>query len=156
MNANRTAMTKSDKALSLFAQGFSCSQSVLTSFSDEYGIPEDIGLKIACAFGGGMGRRQLTCGAVSGALMVLGLQFGMARGDDISRKLDTYNKTTEFIETFRKQNGSLNCRELLLGLDMNNPADLVKIEEQNLFQTICYKCVKDAVEITEKIISATG
>ena len=54
-------MTKSEKAVTLFSQGFNCSQSVLTAFCSEFNISENECLKIACAFGGGMGRRQLTC-----------------------------------------------------------------------------------------------
>ena len=65
-------MTKSEKAVALFAKGYNCSQSVLTSFGQEFGLSEDDCLKISCAFGGGMGRRQLTCGAVTGALIVGG------------------------------------------------------------------------------------
>ena len=145
-------MTKSEKAIALFAQGYNCSQSVLTSFSGEFSLSEDDCLKIACAFGGGMGRRQLTCGAVTGALMVLGLKYGMGKGDEMSKKVNTYKKTAEFFEMFKKRNGSADCKDLLQGLDMNNASDLEKINELNLFQTTCYKCVKDAVEIAEKIM----
>ena len=146
-------MIKSDKASALFAQGFSCSQSVLAAFSEEFDLSEDDCLRISCAFGAGMGRRQLTCGAVTGALMVLGMKFGRAKGEDASKKLNTYKKTTEFFEEFRKQHGSIDCKELMQGLDMNNPEDFKKIEELNLFRTTCYNCVKDAVEIVEKIVA---
>ena len=145
-------MTKSEKAVALFAQGYNCSQSVLTAFSEEFNISENECLKIACAFGGGMGRSQLTCGAVTGALMVLGLKYGMGKGDEMSKKVNTYKKTTEFFEEFKKLNGSADCRDLLQGLDMNRAEDLEKINELNLFRTTCYKCVKDSVEIAEKIM----
>ncbi|MFZ4521716.1 MAG: C-GCAxxG-C-C family protein [Bacteroidales bacterium] len=146
-------MTKSDKATALFAQGFSCSQSVLAAFSEEFGLSEDDCLRISCAFGAGMGRRQLTCGAVTGALMVLGMKYGRAKGEDVSKKLNTYKKTTEFFEEFRKKHGSTDCKDLLQGLDMNNPEDLKKIEELNLFLTTCYNCVTNAVEILESIMA---
>ena len=145
-------MKKSEKAIALFDQGFNCSQSVLTAFSKEYNISEDDCLKISCAFGGGMGRQQLTCGAVTGALMVLGLHFGRAKGDDISRKITTYEKAVEFFESFKDLNGATDCKELLQGLDMHNPTDLKKIESLGLFKTSCYKYAKDAVEIAEKMI----
>jgi len=145
-------MTKSEKAIALFDQGFNCSQSVLTAFSEEFSLSEDDCLKISCAFGGGMGRQQLTCGAVTGALMVLGLHFGRAKGDDISRKITTYEKAVEFFESFKDLNGAADCKELLQGLDMHNPADLKKIESLGLFKTSCYKYAKDAVEISDKMI----
>lgn len=146
-------MTKSEKAIALFDQGFNCSQSVLTVFSEEFNLSEDDCLKISCAFGGGMGRQQLTCGAVTGALMVLGLQFGRAKGDDVSRKITSYEKATEFFEAFKQQNVSTNCRDLLQGLNMNDPEELKKIESLGLFKTSCTKYVKDAVDIAEKMIS---
>jgi C_GCAxxG_C_C family probable redox protein len=145
-------MTKPEKAIGYFEQGFNCSQSVLTAFCRELNIPEDDLLRISCAFGGGMGRRQLTCGAVSGALMVLGLHFGRGREDDISLKTITYEKAAEFMKEFETRNGTLNCKELLRGLNMHDPEEMKKIEEMNLFRTSCYQYARDAVEIAEKII----
>ncbi|MDP1623844.1 MAG: C-GCAxxG-C-C family protein [Bacteroidales bacterium] len=146
-------MTRQEKAIGYFDQGFNCSQSVLTAFSKELNMPEDDLLKISCAFGGGMGRRQLTCGAVSGALMALGLHYGRGSGDDISKKTFTYEKADEFMTAFELRNGSVNCRDLLQGLNMNDPEDMKKIESLGLFKTSCYKYAKDAVEIVEQMIT---
>ena len=74
-------MKKSEKAVEYFRNKFNCSQSVLTVFSNEYGLSENDCLKMACAFGGGMGRQQQTCGAVTGALMALGLKYGKGIND---------------------------------------------------------------------------
>jgi hypothetical protein len=82
----------------------------------------------------------------------LGLHFGRAKGDDISRKVTTYEKAVEFFESFKVLNGATDCKALLQGLDMHNPADLKKIESFGLFKTSCYKYAKDAVEIAEKMI----
>jgi len=145
-------MNKSEKAVEYFRNKFNCSQSVFTVFGTEQGLPEDVCLKISCAFGGGMGRQQLSCGAVTGALMVLGLRYGKAKNDPEEKKQFTYSKTREFFEEFIKLNGSVNCRELLNGLDMNDPVDHNKIMEQKLFDIKCEKYVSDAVTITEKIV----
>ncbi len=144
-------ITKSENAIYYFSNGFNCSQAVLASFGQDYGLSEDECLKLACTFGGGMARRQMTCGTVTGALMVLGLKFGRARNDDISKKTETYEKANDFIKEFIKRNGSVNCRELLRGLDMNDPEDRKVIEKLELFQTVCVKYVRDAVEITQGI-----
>ena len=146
-------LTKKEKAARCFANTFNCSQAVLTAFGQDYNLSEDQCLKIGTAFGGGMARRQMTCGAVTGALMALGLEFGRSAGDPASTTLETYDKTREFFEEFKQRNGSLNCRELLHGHDMNDPANFAKIKESGLFQTVCAKCVVDAVEITEQLIS---
>ena len=145
-------MTKPEKAIEYFEQGFNCSQSVLTAFCEELNIPEDELLKISCAFGGGMGRRQLTCGAVSGALMVLGMYYGRGREDDISKKTETYEKAAEFMQAFEARNGSVNCKDLLQGLSMHDPEEMKKINERNLFKTSCYQYAGDAVEIVEEMI----
>jgi C_GCAxxG_C_C family probable redox protein len=145
-------MIKKDQAIHYFKNQFNCSQSVFTAFAPDFGISPDESLKIACAFGGGMGRQQLTCGAVTGALMALGLKYGKGLHDDENRKKKTYDKCVEFMNEFIKENGSVNCRELLDGLDMKNPDDHKVITEQAMFETRCRKYVADAVEIAEKLM----
>jgi C_GCAxxG_C_C family probable redox protein len=100
-----------------------------------------------------MARQQMTCGAVTGALMALGLEFGRAADDPYPKTGETYDKSKQLIEEFKRRNGSVNCKELLQGLDMNDPEDQKKIRKQELFQTVCMKYVLDAVEITEEIIA---
>ena len=147
-------MTHSEIAKQWFADTFNCAQSVLASFGQAYGLTDDQCLKIGCAFGGGMARRQMTCGAVTGALVVLGLQYGRGAGDPYSSTEMTYKKSLELFDEFKMRNGSINCRELLKGLDMNDPEDKKKIAEFDLFKTSCTKYVQDAAEITEKLITS--
>jgi C_GCAxxG_C_C family probable redox protein len=145
-------MDRSEKALSYFDNKFNCSQSVLIAFAQEFGLTEDESLRVACAFGGGMGRQQHTCGAVIGAAMALGLKFGKGRNDSDDKKQLTYDKTVELFDEFNKLNGSTNCRKLLNDLDMRNEDELRLINEQNLFHTNCRKYVADAVRITERLL----
>ena len=145
-------MDKTKEALEYFRNKFNCSQSVLTPFGTEFHLSADECLKIATAFGGGMGRQQQTCGAVTGALMAIGLKYGKGINDDEAKKQFTYSKTREFFEEFIKIHGSTNCRELLDGLDMTDPEGHKKIIERNLFELKCEKYVADAVKITEKLL----
>jgi C_GCAxxG_C_C family probable redox protein len=145
-------MTRDEKAVDYFRNKFNCSQSVLTVFGTEFGLSENDCLKISCAFGGGMGRQQNTCGAVTGALMVLGLKHGKAKGDPEEKKSFTYSKVRELFAEFMKIHGSAVCLDLLDGLDMNDPEDSRKIRELKLFDVQCEKYVADAVKITEKLI----
>lgn len=145
-------MKKEEKAVEYFRNKFNCSQSVLTVFGTESGISENNCLKISCAFGGGMGRQQHTCGAVTGALMALGLEYGKGLNDPEEKKQLTYSKTRDFFREFIKIHGSVNCLELLDGLDMNDPEDHKKIMELRLFDINCEKYVADAVKIIEKIL----
>ncbi len=144
-------MEKKEKALEYFRNKFNCSQAVFTVFGKDNDLSEDVCLKISCAFGGGMGRQQQTCGAVTGALMVLGLKYGKAFNDPDEKKQHTYALTQEFFQRFTELNGSVNCKALLDGLDMNDPDDNQKIMERKLFEIKCEKYVADAVTILETI-----
>jgi C_GCAxxG_C_C family probable redox protein len=146
-------MTKSEKAVDYFRNKFNCSQSVFTVFSAESGLNEDDSLRISCAFGGGMGRQQQTCGAVTGALMALGMKYGKALNDPEERKQLTYAKTRELFEEFIKIHGSTNCRDLLEGLNMTDPEEHKKIMEKNLFEINCEQYVASAVRIAEVLLS---
>ena len=133
-----------------FETGFSCAPAVLTAFSKEYGLPEDISNRIACAFGGGIARRSLTCGAVSGALMVIGLKYGMDKAEDRAAKELTYTKTNEFCKLFIEKYGSVNCTELL-GCDLATEDGRKYFKEKMLLTQKCNNYVKDACEILIKM-----
>ena len=74
-------MTHTEKAVDYFSQKLHCSQSVLAAFADECGITEEQALKLGSCFGSGM-RKGEVCGAVTGALMVLGLLYGQNKAGD--------------------------------------------------------------------------
>ncbi|HQH40920.1 MAG TPA: C-GCAxxG-C-C family protein [Bacteroidales bacterium] len=141
------------KALDLFRNKYNCAQSVLTAFSDTTGLPDDVCLRLSCAFGSGMGRKQYTCGAVTGALMVLGLIYGKGINEGEEKKKHTYQKARLFIEEFEREYGSVSCRNLLQGLDMSNPDDMNKIKQLGLFEKLCEQYVSTAVRLTEKYLS---
>ena len=73
-NSNHTS--HADKAVAIFKEGINCSQAVLSSFAEDFGVDKNMALKMAAGFGGGMGRTGHRCGAVTGAYMVLGLKYG--------------------------------------------------------------------------------
>ena len=149
-------MTRQKKALELFENNFNCSQSVFASFASDMNLPEDTCLKIATPFGGGIAREQLTCGTVTGALMVLGAFFGKGRDDSDEKKQETYNRAHEFMKRFREKNGSITCRDLLEGLSMNDPEEYALIKERNMFATHCNCFVTEAVSILEEITGLTS
>ena len=150
-NMGEDAMDRSTKATDTFDKGFNCSQSVLTAFSGELGLGEQEALRIACGFGGGMGRTAKTCGAVSGAFMVIGLKYGQTRGDDKASKEKTYALIKQFSDLFAKAYGSVECRELLPH-DISTPEGLQSAQEQGLFKTLCPKYVAGAVKILDGIL----
>ena len=138
-----------DVALALHAQQFNCAQAVFGAFAPEAGMEEKEALKAAAAFGGGMGRLQETCGAVTGALMVLGCRTGMVHPGDTAAKEETYARVREFARTFREIHGTISCRELLR-CDLNTPEGMAYYKEKELGSTVCVECIRSACFLLEQ------
>ncbi|MHA1930944.1 MAG: C-GCAxxG-C-C family protein [Promethearchaeota archaeon] len=144
-------MTRVEKAVSCFADGFSCSQSILSVYGIDFGLDGKLALKIATGFGGGIGRLGGTCGAVTGAVMVIGLKYGRSKIEDMKSKDITYNLVREYITQFIKINGSITCNKLL-DCDINTPEGMRHAADNNLFKTICPDFVRSSAEILEKLL----
>ena len=116
-------MTKEErieKAVSLFKEGYNCSQSVVAAFADMYGFTPEQALKMSAAFGGGIGRMRETCGAACGMFMLAGLEKGAVVGADREGKAATYALVQELAAKFKEENGALRCADLL-GLSKREP-----------------------------------
>jgi C_GCAxxG_C_C family probable redox protein len=145
-------MSKADLASENFKQGFNCSQAVVSAFAPELGLDRETALRVAAAFGGGMGRTGETCGAVSGALMAIGLRYGQPTPEDKQAKEKTYEIAREFLDRFGALHGGcVKCRDLL-GHDISTPEGLQTAREKDLFQALCPKFVRDAAEIVEQML----
>jgi C_GCAxxG_C_C family probable redox protein len=144
-------MNRPQEAVQYFQQGFSCSQAVVAALSEPLGLEREKALKISQAFGGGMARMGLTCGAVTGALMVIGLKHGRTRPEDDEAREKTYRLVLEFYRRFQDLHGSTVCRELI-GIDLSTPEGQKQGEERAVFTNLCPKFVADAVSILEQIL----
>lgn len=144
-------MSRAQHAAESFKEGFSCSQAVFSAFSESFELDRQKALKISQAFGGGMARMGLTCGAVTGAFMVIGLRYGRIRPDDEEAKEKTYALVHDFIREFKAHHGSIICRELI-GVDLSTAEGHKQAIERGVFENLCSKYVQDAVEILERII----
>jgi len=140
-----------EKAASLFKEGFNCSQAVFTTFAVEMGVERDTALKMSQSFGGGMGLMGETCGAVTGAFMVIGLKYGRTSVDDDEAKKKTYELVKKFATKFKASHGTILCRELL-GCNIGTPRGKEYAEEKALTTTLCPEFVRDAVIILEEIL----
>lgn len=101
------------QAVDNFMAGYGCCQSVVAAFADLYGLDEVMAKRIAAGFGGGVGRMRMMCGAVSGIVMLAGLDSGQTRGDDREGKTHCYQVVQELLAESKAQNGSLICAEIL-------------------------------------------
>jgi C_GCAxxG_C_C family probable redox protein len=152
IKSDKCQMSRPDPrcAVDLFEKGFNCCQSVLAAFAPDLCLDKKTALKAATAFGAGIARRGDTCGAVTGALLVIGLKHGRARIADIRAREKTYRLSREFIRRFKKRNRSILCRQLL-GCNISTARGLRWAKARNLFKTLCPKYVKDSIEILGKI-----
>jgi len=144
-------MTKSDEALASFKNGITCSSAVFSTFSEELGLDKKTAKKIGCGFGAGISKTGNICGAVSGAIMVIGLKYGKAEQGDDAATEKTRALTRQFMQEFTAKNGSVNCTELL-GYNLSNADEYEKAREKKLFVTKCPEFVRDAAAILEKIL----
>lgn len=147
-------MNHVDKAEQYFNNNFNCSQAVFTAFATELGLEEELALKIGTQFGGGARKGEM-CGAVSGALMALGLKYGHCDAKNAEEKGKAYQIAEDFMNRFTEKNGTVVCRELL-GYDLSKAEDMEKIRELNLFKTTCPQMVRCATEIVEQMINELG
>ncbi|HBG74687.1 MAG: hypothetical protein A2X25_11690 [Chloroflexi bacterium GWB2_49_20] len=131
-----------------FEQGYSCSQSLLTAFAPQFGLAEEFAIKITSPFGGGIARQGETCGAVTGALMVLGLKFGPNMGESN----DTiYQLSQDFLCRFQEQHTFIKCKQLI-NFDLSQPDELIAAREANVFKQTCPLLVKTAAGIVQSML----
>ncbi len=102
-----------ERAVENFMAGYGCCQSVVAAFADLYGLDEQQAKKIAAGFGGGVGRLRMMCGAVSGIVMLVGLDCGQTEGSDRDGKSACYKVVQQLLAQSEAENGSLICAEIL-------------------------------------------
>jgi C_GCAxxG_C_C family probable redox protein len=138
------------RAVEMFSEGYSCSQAIVAAYGDRFGLDSSTALRIASGLGGGIGRTGNICGAVTGAILILGLKFGSTNPKDKNAKYAAYKKVQDFCEEFKAQSGSLICHELL-GFDFMSPEGEMKSKQPGAFEH-CPGYVQIAAEILESML----
>ena len=126
------------KAVENYKNGYSCSESVVNAAIEEGLCTKEL-LSVATAFSGGMSSGCL-CGAVAGAQLVLGYNFG--KGNTKSNEETARAKAKEFIDEFKKRRKATCCKVLTAGLDFGSAE-----RKQN-----CTKLVEECAGILENLI----
>jgi len=139
-------MDNKDRALSFFREGYNCAQAVALTFTGQ----DSDTAKAAAGFGGGMGRMQKTCGALTGAYILFGRRHGTAGLPSEEEKKKVYDLIRKLNMKFVERNGTDLCSDLL-GEDINTPDGKSAIKSKGLTAKVCEKCISDVVEIIEKI-----
>ncbi|MBR3899437.1 MAG: C_GCAxxG_C_C family protein, partial [Elusimicrobiaceae bacterium] len=135
----------------LFLSGYNCAQSVFVAFADVMGLNESFAAKLASSFGGGMGRMREVCGVVSGMLMVLGVLYGYDTKNNDKIKEAHYSAVQKLSDAFRKETGTIICRELL-GLPGAQSPTPEPRTPQYYQKRPCAEMVGSAAEIFEKLL----
>lgn len=100
-------------ASELFQAGYNCCQAVFATYADIYGVDRETALKLSSSMGAGVGRMREICGTVTAMAMLEGLKEGNTDAHNEIGKTRVYQKVREMSDEFRRQNGSIVCRELL-------------------------------------------
>jgi C_GCAxxG_C_C family probable redox protein len=146
---NELKSQRIETAEALHQQGFNCAQAVFSALAESLGFDQALARKIASPFGGGIGRTGETCGAVTGALMAMGLKEGFSEPDR-QAKDNVYARTREFLDRFRERFGGVACRALI-GVDISTPEGILQAREQGVFSTRCSSFIHGSVEIAEEM-----
>jgi len=144
-------LNRAEEAKTQFEKGFHCAPAVLSTYSEQLGLEKALALKIACGFGAGIGRMGKTCGAVTGALMVIGLKHGQVNLADEESSQRTYTLVKEFIDRFTALHGCIECKELI-GYDLSDSGELSLARESGAFQNKCPSFVYDSACILEDVL----
>jgi C_GCAxxG_C_C family probable redox protein len=131
-----------------FSQHYSCSQSVFSAFAPRFGLTDEQAIKLASPFGGGIAHQGHVCGAVTGALMAIGLARGKTDPKD---KDAVYQVAQAFMQKFEEKHGTVLCRELI-DYDMRVPEEYQAARDQKVFTTLCPNFVQSAVEIVVELL----
>ena len=119
MNSKKGQLTNEEldervnRAVDNFMAGYGCCQAVVAAFADLYGVDDTLAKRLAAGFGGGVGRMRMMCGAVSGIVILVGLDCGQTEGSDREGKSACYKVVQELLNRSKEENGSLICAELL-------------------------------------------
>ncbi len=148
---NMECSEPAELAAAHFAESYSCSQSLLLAYAPRLGIEPGMAARIAAPFGGGIAHMGWTCGAVTGALMVIGLRCGHEAAGDRETRERTHAVAGEFISLFDARNGSVVCRELL-GHNVSTPEEMASAMAEGAFESCCPNLVRDAAEIVGNVL----
>ncbi len=144
-------MDKSEIAVNKFKDGYNCAQSVLFSYADKLNISRDLALKMANGFGGGMGRKQEVCGALSGGILVLNLIYGRGENEEKQKQEKVYSLVRELMDKFEEKYESVNCKKLLDGCELMTSEGQEQFKSNKLIEK-CYDYVEFTVRALDEII----
>ena len=138
-------------AKSYAAKGFLCSESVLLAIADWLEVQNDLIPKIATGFGGGIGRHGEICGALSGAIMGLGLHYGRDHPSETAEGQPPYEYSHTMVNLFIAQFGHIRCKDIL-GLDISCEEGVKQYQQNKLWKTKCRDIIKNTAGLAYDVL----
>jgi C_GCAxxG_C_C family probable redox protein len=151
MDENEKNANLVEEAVSQLGQKFNCAQAICSTFGPTLGLPRSTALAMSCALGAGVAYESEVCGAVSGALLMIGLKFGGALESDLKEKAEVMNRAKDFVARFKSANGSIVCRQLL-GSDLRTAEGLKCARDEGLFLKMCPGLVRSSAATLAEIL----
>jgi C_GCAxxG_C_C family probable redox protein len=133
----------------MFAEGFDCSQIVLSAVADKLGISKEMAMSSASGLGIGLCRGSV-CGAALGGIVALGIRYGNTRSGDMIAKSDVFAKREEFLKRFEEMNGKLLCKDFL-GVEVKGLDDMIRRSVDGIYSNCPRYCV-NAITILESML----
>lgn len=145
-------MSKAEESLKHFSGGNSCAQSILKTYGREFFKNGDDAARLAAGFEAGLAFRGEVCGAVSGAMMIIGLKYGHSDPSEELAKERLYKLTNQYLTEFEEKCGATSCNKLL-NVNISTQEGIEEAISKNLFATICPNAIKTSSEILEGIFA---
>lgn len=143
-----------EQATATFEEGYTCAQSVFSTYADLFGMDRETALKLSSPMGGGIGRMREVCGAVSAMALLAGLKEGNTDPANEEGKEKIYLLTRQMAEKFREQFGTIVCRELL-GIEGMEESAKPSVRTQQYYQERpCLQLIAAAAKIIEEMLLA--
>lgn len=142
---------RADEAAEAYLKYYNCAQAIMTVFAPETGLDPELARKMVSNLSCGARNGEI-CGAVSAALLVLGMRYGYSNNEDQILRNASHEKARAWTDRFREKHGSIVCKELLNN-DPTDPEGVKQIEEQGLFLTTCPELVRSAAALLDEILN---
>ncbi|HZX46647.1 MAG TPA: C-GCAxxG-C-C family protein [Clostridia bacterium] len=131
-----------DRCTKHFNEGYNCCETMLLSFGELLGVESEVIPKIATPFGGGIYNRKHMCGALSGAVMAIGLKYG--RNTPGGKREPSSERAARLVEKFTEKYESANCIGVL-GYDPND-LEKIKRDKDKIRANICSPLIRQVAE----------
>ena len=146
---------ETNRATEYMAQGHACSEAVLLAVCKEFEfeIDDKIIPGIASLFAGGIGNTGSVCGAVTGAVMAMGIL--KVRGKTMEEVINNLALAQEFRRRFEAEMETINCRELT-GIDLTTKEGIEQLMNSDIPKTACFPAVATAYRLAVDLLKETS